>query len=119
MTITAVAAWFNLLQNGSHDLFWQTVTVSVTIGMIFLIFFFIGISDPYGMFHIALNIRPGDDPTTAPETEWLNMGYWKVNIVCCAMSLFNLVEILTNCDFRTLKYFLSLVKVSWTYYSFI
>ena len=34
--------------------------------------------DPYGTFHLALNIRPGHDPSKSPETEWLNMGYWKV-----------------------------------------
>ncbi|KAF8525082.1 S-adenosyl-L-methionine-dependent methyltransferase [Hysterangium stoloniferum] len=33
--------------------------------------------DPYGSFHIALNVRPGEDGRKRPETEWLNMGYWE------------------------------------------
>ncbi|EIN13682.1 S-adenosyl-L-methionine-dependent methyltransferase [Punctularia strigosozonata HHB-11173 SS5] len=31
--------------------------------------------DPYGTFHITLNVRPGDGQNP-PDTEWLNMGYW-------------------------------------------
>ncbi|KAF8168043.1 hypothetical protein B0H34DRAFT_792700 [Crassisporium funariophilum] len=34
-------------------------------------------SDPYGLFHLALNKLPEDDPDSPPATEWLNMGYWK------------------------------------------
>ncbi|KAK0465118.1 uncharacterized protein EV420DRAFT_1262625 [Desarmillaria tabescens] len=34
-------------------------------------------SDPYGTFHHALNKLPGEDPSAPPQTEWLNMGYWK------------------------------------------
>ncbi|KAJ7597097.1 hypothetical protein C8J56DRAFT_1107360 [Mycena floridula] len=34
-------------------------------------------AEPYGLFHLALNREPEDDPSTAPRTEWLNMGYWK------------------------------------------
>ncbi|KAL0951106.1 hypothetical protein HGRIS_007843 [Hohenbuehelia grisea] len=34
-------------------------------------------ADPYGLFHLALNKRPGEDPGLPPPTEWLNMGYWK------------------------------------------
>ncbi|KDQ63687.1 hypothetical protein JAAARDRAFT_29711 [Jaapia argillacea MUCL 33604] len=34
-------------------------------------------SDPYGSFHLSLNKLPGDQPTEAPKTEWLNMGFWK------------------------------------------
>ncbi|KAF9460840.1 S-adenosyl-L-methionine-dependent methyltransferase [Collybia nuda] len=34
-------------------------------------------SDPYGLFHLALNRLPGQDPTKPPLTEWLNMGFWK------------------------------------------
>jgi hypothetical protein len=36
--------------------------------------------DPYGLFHLSLNKRPGED--TEPLTEWLNMGFWKV---CCRL----------------------------------
>jgi hypothetical protein len=35
-------------------------------------------SEPYGSFHIELNRLPGSPKDVAPETEWLNMGYWKV-----------------------------------------
>lgn len=37
-----------------------------------------GVDDPYGLFHLALNRLPGEDASKAPKTEWLNMGYWKV-----------------------------------------
>ncbi|KAJ4000992.1 S-adenosyl-L-methionine-dependent methyltransferase [Lentinula boryana] len=37
-------------------------------------------NDPYGLFHLSLNKRPGEDENDLPKTEWLNMGYWKVNI---------------------------------------
>jgi len=33
-------------------------------------------SDPYGLFHLALNKPPGE-LESAPKTEWLNMGYWR------------------------------------------
>ncbi|KAJ3787984.1 S-adenosyl-L-methionine-dependent methyltransferase [Lentinula aff. detonsa] len=34
-------------------------------------------NDPYGLFHLSLNKRPGEDENDSPKTEWLNMGYWK------------------------------------------
>lgn len=39
-------------------------------------------SDPYGTFHLALNVRPEDESKgqKVPKTEWLNMGYWKVSL---------------------------------------
>ncbi|KAJ3737171.1 S-adenosyl-L-methionine-dependent methyltransferase [Lentinula guzmanii] len=37
-------------------------------------------NDPYGLFHLSLNKRSGEDENDSPKTEWLNMGYWKVNI---------------------------------------
>ncbi|KAJ4486217.1 hypothetical protein J3R30DRAFT_1471827 [Lentinula aciculospora] len=37
-------------------------------------------NDPYGLFHLSLNKRPGEEQHGPPKTEWLNMGYWKVNI---------------------------------------
>ena len=37
------------------------------------------VKDPYGLFHLTLNHLPGDDVSAPPKTEWLNMGYWKVN----------------------------------------
>ncbi|KAI0271362.1 S-adenosyl-L-methionine-dependent methyltransferase [Gloeopeniophorella convolvens] len=45
--------------------------------------------DPYGTFHIELNKVPGGpDP---PQTEWLNMGYWKDTAIfpeaCQALAL--------------------------------
>ncbi|TFK41100.1 S-adenosyl-L-methionine-dependent methyltransferase [Crucibulum laeve] len=33
--------------------------------------------DPYGLFHLNLNYRPGENTDVPPDTEWLNMGYWK------------------------------------------
>ena len=37
--------------------------------------------EPYGTFHLGLNILPGSDPKDVPKTEWLNMGYWKVRFL--------------------------------------
>ena len=34
--------------------------------------------DPYGLFHLSLNKLPFEDPNSPPQTEWLNLGYWKV-----------------------------------------
>jgi len=34
-------------------------------------------ADPYGLFHLSLNKLPGEDPNIPPETEWLNMGFWR------------------------------------------
>ncbi|KAJ4489315.1 S-adenosyl-L-methionine-dependent methyltransferase [Lentinula edodes] len=34
-------------------------------------------NDPYGLFHLSLNRRSGEDENEPPKTEWLNMGYWK------------------------------------------
>ncbi|KIK71064.1 hypothetical protein GYMLUDRAFT_254342 [Collybiopsis luxurians FD-317 M1] len=34
-------------------------------------------SDPYGLFHLSLNKLPGEDESSPPKTEWLNMGYWR------------------------------------------
>ena len=36
-------------------------------------------NDPYGLFHLSLNTLPGEDPDSQPQTEWLNMGYWKAS----------------------------------------
>jgi hypothetical protein len=38
-------------------------------------------ADPYGLFHLSLNKIPEDSPDNPPETEWLNMGYWKVRLL--------------------------------------
>jgi hypothetical protein len=41
-------------------------------------------SDPYGSFHVPFNKIPGGpDP---PRTEWLNMGFWKVQRITIADS---------------------------------
>jgi len=37
------------------------------------------LGDPYGMFHTELNAS--DSPDEHEQTEWLNMGYWKVSHV--------------------------------------
>ncbi|CAL1695956.1 unnamed protein product [Somion occarium] len=42
----------------------------------FLSLKFIKSRDPYGTFHVSLN-RPLEEPRSIPNTEWLNMGYWK------------------------------------------
>ncbi|KAJ3976998.1 hypothetical protein EV361DRAFT_881047 [Lentinula raphanica] len=48
-------------------------------------------NDPYGLFHLSLNKRQGEDANSPPVTEWLNMGYWKdTNIfpdACQALAL--------------------------------
>ena len=35
--------------------------------------------EPYGSFHLALNVLPGHKGSR-PQTQWLNMGYWKVSV---------------------------------------
>jgi SAM-dependent methyltransferase len=34
--------------------------------------------DPYGSFHVSLNASSNSSSVTSSQTEWLNMGYWKV-----------------------------------------
>jgi hypothetical protein len=46
------------------------------------------INDPYGLFHLSLNKLPSEDPNSPPETEWLNVGYWKVFSDRISISLF-------------------------------
>lgn len=41
-------------------------------------------SDPYGTFHISFNQVPGSPDS--PRTEWLNMGFWKVQRTTCQQS---------------------------------
>jgi hypothetical protein len=38
-----------------------------------------GVPLEYGLFHLALNRKPGDSKSEPPSTEWLNMGYWRVS----------------------------------------
>ena len=47
-------------------------------------------NDPYGLFHLSLNKLPFEDPNSPPETEWLNLGYWKVfsDQICYFISFF-------------------------------
>jgi len=61
---------------------WNISTANALILIVLLAVAIIALNkmagDPYGTFHLGLNIREGQDPTKAPDTEWLNMGYWKV-----------------------------------------
>jgi hypothetical protein len=54
------------------------ISVIISILVLFEIFWDKKSSDPYGLFHLAMNVRPGDSPEQVPKTEWLNMGCWKV-----------------------------------------
>ncbi|KAF8584979.1 hypothetical protein K439DRAFT_1344575 [Ramaria rubella] len=45
--------------------------------MYFVHIFRTNTAEPYGAYHIALNVRPSDNPNLRPSSEWLNMGYWK------------------------------------------
>jgi hypothetical protein len=63
------------------------------VGFLFAVAFWLYIqrrhSDPYGLFHLSLNKLPTEDPNSLPETEWLNMGYWKVFSDRISISLFS------------------------------
>ncbi|KIJ45179.1 hypothetical protein M422DRAFT_779090 [Sphaerobolus stellatus SS14] len=52
------------------------ITASV-ISVAIIIFLKMYAKDPYGTYHLGLNMRPGQDSTKPPKTEWLNMGYWR------------------------------------------
>lgn len=62
----------------SDNLFWQAGVASVLAGALIIVVFMSN-TDPYGAYHIGLNVRPDADSSVPPNTEWLNMGYWKVN----------------------------------------
>ncbi|KAF5377499.1 hypothetical protein D9615_005348 [Tricholomella constricta] len=61
------------------------------VGMVSVIYWFKAASDPYGLFHLALNKLPGDDDNVPPKTEWLNMGFWQNTDVfpqaCAALAM--------------------------------
>ena len=50
------------------------------------------LNDPYGLFHLELNKLPFEDPNSLPETEWLNMGYWKVCFLIESLSLLFIMQ---------------------------
>ena len=62
-------------------------------GFLFAVAFWLYIqrrhNDPYGLFHLSLNKLPFEDPISLPETEWLNLGYWKVFSDRISMSCFS------------------------------
>lgn len=57
-----------------------TSTLIVIVGVLSVLYRLNMTSDPYGLFHLTLNHLPGQDPTIPPQTEWLNMGFWKVSL---------------------------------------
>ena len=59
---------------------WLAASGAAIVVCLFVWYFQRRLRDPYGSFHIALNVV---DPASnaAPTTEWLNMGYWKVSTV--------------------------------------
>ncbi|KAH9082150.1 S-adenosyl-L-methionine-dependent methyltransferase [Lactarius deliciosus] len=60
----------------------NTLTVTILASVVFAgfyVYFSRRTSDPYGTFHVPFNKVPGGpDP---PQTEWLNMGFWKDTVV--------------------------------------
>jgi hypothetical protein len=76
MALPVMAMRFGLFHFTGYDLFWQAGGV---IGCILLVVGFMSTKDPYGVYHLSLNVRPDADSSVGPDTEWLNMGYWKVN----------------------------------------
>ena len=59
--------------------------------------------DPYGTFHLQLNAVPGQPGP--PDTEWLNMGFWKV------IHKLNMDNIQSNEALRIPPHFLKHAKV--------
>lgn len=102
MAIMVMVTQLGVVQSVGYGLFWLA---GIVIGAILIVFGFININDPYGSFHLGLNIPPGADSSVRPDTEWLNMGHWKVDI---AFILYGFIDG-NNC--RILTIFLGLVKV--------
>jgi|SRR6266404_6434313 len=64
------------------------LAATILVSIVFAVFYYLSrrTSDPYGTFHIPFNRVPGGpDP---PQTEWLNMGFWKVRYVTTIPSSF-------------------------------
>jgi len=53
---------------------WLILVVTLLACLAIFSFIFSNSQDPYGSFHVKLNVLPGQ---TVATTEWLNMGYWK------------------------------------------
>ena len=74
------------------------LTVSILAFIIFAVlytYFSRRTSDPYGTFHIPFNKVPGGpDP---PQTEWLNMGFWKVRPIAIIPPLSHYVYSFNYC----------------------
>lgn len=54
----------------------QILWILFLVLLVFVLFLTQKGKDPYGTFHLALNKVHEDE--RHPQTEWLNMGYWKV-----------------------------------------
>jgi hypothetical protein len=54
--------------------------MAIIISVLLTIFYWLfeHSSEPYGLFHLDMNKLPGAGGISIPQTEWLNMGYWKV-----------------------------------------
>ncbi|KAH9037266.1 S-adenosyl-L-methionine-dependent methyltransferase [Lactarius pseudohatsudake] len=75
----------------------NTLTVTILASVVFAgfyVYFSRRTSDPYGTFHVPFNKVPGGpDP---PQTEWLNMGFWKDTVVfpeACQGTLFRVADL--------------------------
>lgn len=64
----------------THQKAMSIVIIIVTV-LAWLALVYMKAGDPYGLFHLSLNILPGGSETDEPKTEWLNMGYWKVSVM--------------------------------------
>jgi hypothetical protein len=88
----------------NQSLAFTALGIFMGLSLLGLLRFATGSKDPYNLFHLTLNKRPGDQ-FKVPSTEWLNIGYWKVLLCSRAASS-------SDCyDIRILIYSLMHVEV--------
>jgi hypothetical protein len=68
--------------------FYNAAIILGLVGFAFVLREAVLVDDPYSSYHIALNVRPGDEGKKRPKTEWINMGYWEVQYLIYSELLF-------------------------------
>ncbi|KAF8350013.1 S-adenosyl-L-methionine-dependent methyltransferase [Amanita rubescens] len=65
-----------VIRGMNQSLAFTALGIFMGLSLLGLLRFATGSKDPYHLFHLTLNKRPGDQ-SKVPSTEWLNIGYWK------------------------------------------
>jgi len=66
-----------VIRGMNQSLAFTALGIFMGLSLLGLLRFATGSKDPYNLFHLTLNKRPGDQ-SKVPSTEWLNIEYWKV-----------------------------------------